>query len=77
MATEYAKECINAEDARIIADALNELTTNQEKRGAYEGDIRSARIAKEAINRVLDRASIEHDEICFYVNIGTKKRFLK
>jgi hypothetical protein len=74
MATEYAKECINAEDARIIADALNELTTNQEKRGAYEGDIRRARLAKEAINRVLDHASLEYDEICFYVNIGTKKR---
>lgn len=74
MTTEYAKECINAEDARLIAEALNELTKNQTKRGAYEGDIKSAIIAKEAINRVLDHASFEHDEICFYVNIGTKKR---
>lgn len=37
---------------------MNELTINQTKRGAYEGDIKSARIAKEAINRVLDRASL-------------------
>lgn len=73
MATEYAKECINADDARLIAEALNEYTTNQTKKGAYEGDIKSARTAKDAIDRVLERASLEYDEICFYVNIGTKK----
>ena len=74
MTTGYAKECINADDARIIAEALNELTIKQTKTGAYEGDRKSARIAKEAINRVLDRASFEYDEICFYINIGTKKQ---
>lgn len=73
MAQEYAKECINAKDARLIADALKELTVNQAKKRAYEGDITSTRIAKEAIDRVLDHASLEHDEICFYVSIGTKR----
>ena len=74
MATEYAKECINAEDGRLIAKALDELTKKQTKEGAYDEDIRSTEIAKDAINRVLDHASFEHDEICFYVNVGTKKR---
>jgi len=74
MTKEYAKECINAEDARLIAEALKELSINQTKKGAYEGDIISTRKAKEAIDSVLNRASLEHDEICFYVSIGTKKR---
>ncbi len=73
MAAEYAKECINADDARLIAEALNEYTTNQTKKGGLRRDIKSAITAKEAIDRVLDHASFEHDEICFYVNIGTKK----
>ncbi len=51
-----------------------QLIINQTKKGAYEGDIRSTRIAKDAIDRVLDHASFEHDEICLYVSIGTKKR---
>ena len=73
MTREYAKECINAEDSRLITKALDELIINQTNKGAYEGDIRSTRIAKDAIDRVLDRASLEYDEICFYVSIGTKK----
>lgn len=73
MVTEYAKECINAEDARLIKKALDELARKQEKEGAYEGDIRSTKIAKDAINFVLDRASFEYDEICFYISPGTKK----
>jgi len=73
MTTEYAKECINAEHVRLITKALDELATSQTKKGAYEGDIRSTRIAKEAIDRVLDHASLEYDEICFYVSVGTKK----
>lgn len=74
MATKYkaSEQCVSAEDARFIAEALNEYATNQEKRGAYEGDIKSTRIAKDAINFVLDRASLQHDDICFIVKIGTR-----
>jgi hypothetical protein len=74
METKYtaSEECISAEDARFMAEALNEYIINQTKRGAYEGDIRSARIAKDAINRVLDHASFQHDDICFIVKIGTR-----
>ena len=74
MATKYkaSEQCISAEDARFIAEALNEYSINQEKRGAYEGDIRSTRIAKDAINFVLDRASLQHDDICLIVKIGTR-----
>ncbi len=74
MTTKYtvSEECISAEDARFIADALNDYIINQTKRGTYEGDIRSARIAKDAINRVLDHASFQHDDICFIVKIGTR-----
>lgn len=74
MVQQYAKECINAEHVRLVAKALDELTNNQEKKGAYEGDIRSTRIAKDAIDRVLGHSSFEHDEICFYISAGTKKR---
>lgn len=74
MVTKYkaSEQCISAEDARFIVEALNEYTINQTKRGAYEGDIKSARIAKDAINFVLDRASLQHDDICFIVKIGTR-----
>jgi hypothetical protein len=74
METKYiaSEECISAEDARFMADALNEYIITQTKRGAYEGDIRSARIAKDAINRVLDHASFQYDDICFIVKIGTR-----
>ena len=41
MTTEYAKECINADDSRLIAKALDELSTKQTKEGAYDEDIRS------------------------------------
>lgn len=74
MVQEYAKECINAEDTMLIRKALDELSKKQEREGAYEGDITSTRKAKEAIDFVLDRASLEHDEICFYISPGTKKR---
>lgn len=67
-----SEECINAEDARFMAEALNEYIINQTKKGAYEGDIESAKIAKDAINRVLDHASFQHDDICFIVNAGTR-----
>lgn len=74
MATKYtaSEQCISTDDARFIAKALNEYVTNQEKRGAYDGDIKSTRIAKDAINFVLDRASLQHDDICFIVKIGTR-----
>lgn len=74
MDTKYtaSEECISADDARFITEALNEYTINQTKRGAYEGDIISTRIAKDAINRVLDHASLQHDDICFIVKIGTR-----
>lgn len=73
MTTEYAKECINADDAKIIATALNELAAKQTKEGAYDEDIRSTDVAKDTIKRVLDRASFEHDEMCFYISPGTRK----
>lgn len=69
---EASEQCISAEDARFIVEALEEHIINQTKRGAYEGDIRSTRIAKDAINFVLDRASLQHDDICFVVNAGTR-----
>lgn len=74
MATKYkaSEQCISADDARSIAKALDEYIINQTKRGAYDGDIRSTRIAKDAINFVLDRASLQHDDICFVVKIGTR-----
>jgi hypothetical protein len=67
-----SEECISAEDARFMAIALDEYIINQTKRGAYEGDIKSARIAKDAINFVLTRASLQYDDICFVVNAGTR-----
>ena len=74
MVTKYkaSEQCISAEDARSIVEALEEHIINQTKRGAYEGDIRSTRIAKDAINFVLDRASLQHDDICLIVKIGTR-----
>lgn len=74
MATEYAKECINAKDAILIAKALKAYSAKQEKEGDYDEDILSIDKAKEVFNRVLDHASLEHDEICFSVSIGTRKR---
>lgn len=74
MAKIYAKECINAEDAILISKALDELRKKQEKEGSYEGDIISTRKSKDAIDFVLDRASLEYDEVCFCVSPGTKKR---
>ncbi len=67
-----SEECIGADDARFILKALDEYIINQTNRGAYIGDIKSTRIAKDAINRVLDRASLIHDDICFIVDAGTR-----
>ncbi len=67
-----SEECISAEDARFIAEALKERVKNQEKIGGYEEDIKSAKIARDAINRVLDHASLQYDDICFIVKSGTR-----
>lgn len=74
MNTKYAasEQCISAEDARFIAKALDTQIIDQTKKGGYEGDIKSMIIAKDAINFVLDRASFQHDDICFIVKIGTR-----
>ncbi len=67
-----SEECISAEDARFMADALDEYIISHTKKGSYEGDIMSAKIAKDAINRVLGHSSLQHDDICFVVNAGTR-----
>lgn len=74
MATYYkaSEECISADDARFIVEVLDEHIVNQTKKGVYEGDIKSTKIAKDAINRVVNHASLIHDDICFIVKIGTR-----
>lgn len=74
MVTKYkaSEQCISAEDARFMADALDEYIISHTKKGSYKGDIMSAKIAKDAISFVLDRASLQHDDICFVVNAGTR-----
>lgn len=74
MATKYtsSEQCISAEDARLITDALDAQIKDKTKKGGWTEDIRSMKIAKEAIDFVLDRASFQHDDICFYVNIGAR-----
>ncbi len=74
MATMYkaSEECISAEDARFIVEALKEYSISQEKRGAYKEDIKSTKLVKDAINRVFNHASLQYDDICFMVKIGTR-----
>jgi RNase P protein component len=74
MATKYkaSEECINANDARFAVEALNEHIKNQKRIGAYVDDIKSTATVRDAIKRVLDHASLEHDDICFVVNIGVR-----
>jgi hypothetical protein len=74
MSTKYkaSEQCISAEDARFIIDALDTQITDQTKKGGYEKDIKSMKIAKDAMNFVLDRASLQHDDICFIVKTGTR-----
>lgn len=74
MATKYkaSEECISAKDARFVVEALNEHIMNQTRRGAYIADIKSTVIARDSIKRVLDRASLEYDDVCFVVNAGAR-----
>lgn len=74
MATKYktSEECVSAENARIAVEALNEHIMNQTRRGAYIADIKNTVMVRDAIKGVLDHASLEHDDICFIVNIGTR-----
>lgn len=67
-----SEECISADDARFIVKALDEYIINQRNRGTYGEDIKRTRIAKDAISRVLDHASLIHDDICFIVDAGTR-----
>lgn len=74
MATKYkaSEECINANDVRFVIEALNEHIINQTRRGGYAKDIKSAAIVRDAIKRVWDHASLEHDDICFIINAGAR-----
>jgi hypothetical protein len=74
MATKYkaSEECISAKDARFVVEALNEHIMNQTRRGAFIVDIKSTVKARDAIKSVWDHASLEHDDICFIVNIGAR-----
>jgi hypothetical protein len=74
MAAKYkaSEECINANDARFAIDALNEHIMNQTRRGAYVDDVKSTVAVRDTIKRVLDHASLEHDDICFIVNSGVR-----
>ncbi len=66
------EECISAEDAGSIVKALDEFIETQTKRGGYKEDIKSMKIAKDALKFVLERSSPIHDDICFRVKIGTR-----
>lgn len=74
MAVKYkaSEECISAEDTRFVVEALNQHIMNQTRRGAYIVDIQSTVKARDAIKKVWEHASLEHDDICFIVNIGVR-----
>lgn len=67
MPTKYtaSEECISADDAKFAVEALNKHIINQTQRGAYVKDIQSTVIVRDSIKRVVDRASLQHDDICF------------
>lgn len=67
-----SEECISAKDARFVVEALNEHIMNQTRRGAYIVDIQNTVKTRDAIKRVWDHASLEHDDICFIVNSGVR-----
>lgn len=74
MSTKYkaSEECISAEDAIVIGQALGEYIANKRKEGVSEKTIKNMENTNKAIRRVLDHASLEYDDICFIVNIGTR-----
>jgi len=65
------EECISAEDANSIIMALDNFINTQTEKG-YKEDIKSMKIAKDALKFVLERSSPIHDDICFRVKIGTR-----
>lgn len=67
-----SEECISAENTRFIVEALNEHIMNQTRRGAYIVDIKNTVTVRDAIKRVWDHSSLEHDDICFIVNSGVR-----
>jgi len=74
MAAKYkaSEECISANDTRFIIEALNEHIKDQKKRGTYAEYIKSTVKVRDAIKRVWDHSSLDHDDICFIVNAGVR-----